>query len=72
MDFDPDAHAPGRLYPTGTVVSTFDLGEAKRFETFKEAYDFITQQSTVTPLRPDGEKNRPGTVLSIEISQVEV
>lgn len=71
VSYDPDTHDPNRDYPTGMLVTSDDRTRAKLFPSFQAAYEFITQQSTVMPLRPtDGKPNRPLTALSVEITQV--
>lgn len=70
VEFDPDAHAPGRLYPTGDVVSDADPAKALRFETSREAMDTLLTQSTVCPLRPDGRPNRPLMAFSTQVAEV--
>lgn len=65
--FDPDAHAPGRPYPTGMVESDADPAKAMRFDSGADALEFTMQQSTVCPFRPDGEANRPLRAFTVEI-----
>lgn len=69
--FDPNAHAPGRSYPTGEIAFSHSVGRALRFETFKEALAFWGQPSTVVPVRPDGAPNRPLTAFTVEIVSID-
>lgn len=70
VSFDPDAHAPNALYPTGSVEADPDPARAMRFETFAEATELILTQSTVCPLRPDGERNLPLMAFTTEVVQI--
>lgn len=60
--FSPDARG-GR----GEVVFTNNGTQALTFATYAEAFEFWRQQSTVQPLRPDGQPNRPLTAWTVEI-----
>lgn len=68
-EFDPDVRGEAP-YPTGELVTTNEKAEALQFLSFRDAYEFILQQSTVTPLRPDGKPNRPLTKFNLEIGRV--
>lgn len=48
---------------------TADLTKAKRFDTFKDAFEFWRQQSKTRPRRWYGDRgpNRPLTALTVEI-----
>lgn len=50
---------------------TFMKEHAKKFKTFAEAAEFWKTQSTVKPIRPDGEPNRPFTATTVAIKKVE-
>jgi hypothetical protein len=65
--YDPDG---GDNPYQGIVRSSVNLDEALRFQSFKEAYEFLLQVSTRLPLRPDGKKNRPITAYTVEIGHV--
>lgn len=60
--FDADA-----MEGYGLVEWTDDVAEARRFQSFTAAMDCWRQDSTVRPLRDDGEPNRPLTAFTIEI-----
>lgn len=70
--YDPDKHAPGMPFPTGYAVGTTDVNEALSFASWDEALDFWNIQSTVTPLRPDGQPNKPLTLFSVEIEEIDL
>lgn len=65
--FDPDAHAPGVLFPTGDAQFTPHVEEAKRFDSKVDAIIFWQQKSKVSPLRPDGQANRPLTAFTMSV-----
>lgn len=69
--FDPNAHEPERLYPTGEVRFTHSARRALRFATLEEALTFWRQPSTVVPVRPDGAPNRPLTAFTVEIVSID-
>jgi len=62
---DVDANA-GR----GATVWSPDLADAKQFDTFIDAMQCWTEQSTVQPYRDDGQPNKPLTAYSIEPMEV--
>jgi hypothetical protein len=64
--FDPDAH--GGL---GLVEWTRDIRQAIKFADFIEAKDYYIQQSTVRPLRADGQPNRPLTGWTVTLEPCE-
>lgn len=51
----------------GEVELTADKLKAKQFSDSTSAFEFWRQQSTVRPLREDGEPNRPLTAYTVEI-----
>lgn len=69
-EFDPNAHAPGRLYPTGDAAGTLDPEQALTFESAVEATEFVMQISEVCPTRPDGKPNRPLMAFTTSIEEV--
>lgn len=71
MSFDPDAHAPGKRYPTGEAKVTSKLRRAMKFKNTADALTFYRTQSKVTPTRPDGKPNRPLTKFTIEIVSID-
>lgn len=60
--YDPNAH-DGR----GDSASSADPAKALRFDTLGEAWEFWRQPSTVRPVRPDGQPNRPLTAFTVSI-----
>jgi hypothetical protein len=58
--FDPDA-----MDGYGAVAWTADRSAALRFADFAEAYETWRRRSTVRPLRPDGQPNRPLTAYTV-------
>ena len=60
--YDPDARDG-----LGEVQTTPDPSRAKRYATQLEATAEWRRVSTVRPLRPDGEPNRPLTAYHVEI-----
>lgn len=70
VDFQPDLHQPGDLYPTGYVETDIDVARAKRFGGAGDAFSFLRTQSTVCPLRPDGKPNRPLLAFTTEIMRL--
>lgn len=69
--FDPDVHAPGVPYPTGYAEWTSNLDEAMVFGNAGKAITFYRTQSTVTPFRPDGERNCPLSVFSVSFEPLD-
>jgi len=69
--FDPDGGPDDVEYPTGIVVTSADASKALRFASMEEATAFWRQQSTRTPLRPDGKPNRPLTAYTVTIRKIE-
>jgi hypothetical protein len=65
--FDPNAHAPGRPYPTGDATYTARIEDALAFDDVGAALEFYRQPSVAVPVRPDGAVNRPLTVFHAEI-----
>lgn len=64
--YDVDAYG-GR----GRLIPTQERASAQPFETPAQAIEFVQRQSTVKPLREDGEPNRPLTAYTVEISPQE-
>lgn len=62
---DVEAH-DGR----GSVTWSADPGQALLFDNHLEAFNFWRQQSTLRPVRPDGQPNRPLTAFSAEVVQL--
>jgi hypothetical protein len=62
---DPDA-----IDGLGDDQWTDNLAKAKRFLTFEAAMECWQAQSRVTPLRDDGEPNRPLTAYSVTVERV--
>lgn len=60
--FDPDLNG-GR----GHIMVTRKTKNAMKFPTKEKATEFYLIQSKVTPLRPDGQPNRPLTGFTVEI-----
>jgi hypothetical protein len=60
--YDPDAH--GGL---GLVEWTRDVSQALKFADIEEAAQYYRQQSTIRPLRPDGQPNRPLTGYTVTL-----
>ena len=50
----------------GYGEGTFDPNEALQFDTQMDALEFWRKPSSVRPLRPDGEPNRPLTASTVE------
>lgn len=67
VSFDPDDGDPDVAYPTGVVESNVNPAMAIGFATAADAVKYARQQSTRTPLRPDGLPNRPMTVFTVVI-----
>lgn len=66
-DYDPDAH-DGR----GAARWTLDVDDAMHFASFQAVMDCWKLQSTVRPLRPDGNPNRPlpaATIMPVAIQE---
>lgn len=53
----------------GDVETTFDIDQALRFPTGGDAFAFWRQQSTVRPVREDGQPNRPLTAFNIVVER---
>lgn len=62
VSIDPDAR--GGL---GDFELAADVIAARRFDTIEEAGAYWGAQSTVVPLRDDGQPNRPGTIFTVEV-----
>jgi hypothetical protein len=54
----------------GSDIWTHDVSKAMRFPSFEAATECWRRQSTVTPLRTDGQPNRPLTAYNVIIEQV--
>ena len=54
----------------GYMDFTADVRKALKFDTAGDAMAFWRTPSTVRPLRPDGQPNRPLTALTVEIAEV--
>lgn len=65
--FDANTHAPGKPYPSGSVVATYDIDQAMTFASSADAMIFAMQTSTTCPTRPDGRPNKPLTAYTISI-----
>ena len=65
---DHDSNAAGGK---GFTRLSQKKAEAKTFNSSREAIDFYNEQSTVQPLRPDGEPNRPMTAYTVSIRPVD-
>lgn len=65
--YDPDGGDPAVDYPTGTFGVTSDATKALRFPDGAAALQCWRQQSTRTPLRPDGKPNRPLTAMTVAV-----
>jgi hypothetical protein len=63
---DPNRYSDGR----GWSEWTDDVRFARKFTSAADALDFWRQVSTVRPLRPDGQPNRPLTCYHIEVVRV--
>lgn len=76
---------PNRQVPVGKWLSKADVDyaggrgmadfsifptQALRFDSMQEAWAFWQQQSTVKPLREDGQPNRPLTAFTVEVCEV--
>lgn len=68
--FDPEAHSPIGPYPTGYVWFTPTVERALLFDTVELALETWKRQSRSTPLRPDGQPNRPLTAFTMAIVPV--
>ena len=66
VSFDFDAFSGN-----GYGEFTWDAAMAKGFKTLRDAMEFWRTQSTVKPLRPDGQPNRPLTGSTISVFKVE-
>ena len=65
-DFDVDA-----LEGRGSTRFARNPEDALQFDTFFDALKAYRTQSTVTPLRDDGQPNRPLTAYTVEIKEIE-
>ena len=70
LSFDPKGHALRFSDPTGRVEFTMRRSKALHFATAADALAFISQQSEVAPLRPDGRPNRPLSAITWLIEPV--
>lgn len=68
--YDVDYQPTPNVNLSGIADITKDLAEAMRFPTREAAFAAWSQQSTVLPLRPDGEPNRPLTAYSMTLQEV--
>jgi hypothetical protein len=68
--YDPDEGDPNLPYPTGVFESSTSPEHALRFSSFFDATECYKRQSIRTPLRPDGEPNRPLTAFTVQIEQL--
>lgn len=68
VNYRPDGRA---IYPCGFALWTKNVDEAMKFDSPVEAWEFWKQQSTLVPLRPDGEPNRPLTFFSVSVEPLE-
>lgn len=68
-EFDLEAGNGEHPWVRGLATMTDDPSLAMKFGSFQEAAEFWKQQSKTAPLRPDGKKNRPLTVYTIEIKR---
>jgi hypothetical protein len=50
----------------GVIYPTFDIDEALVFSTFTDAARWMKTQSTLLPIRPDGQPNRPFMAYNVE------
>jgi len=84
MNYVIQAHSPAEIEDQYLVSFDFDamcgIGfgiftdkpeHAMRFKTLRDAMEFWRTQSTVKPLRPDGEPNRPLTASTVSIFKLE-
>lgn len=69
-DYDPDGGDLDLGYPTGMVGSSSDPAEALRFPSALNAIREVQRVSTRTPVRPDGQPNKPLTVFTVEITEL--
>jgi hypothetical protein len=68
--FDLEAHSLLGPYPTGYVWFTPTVERALLFDTVELALETWNRQSHSTPLRPDGQPNRPLTAFTMAIVSV--
>ena len=57
-------------YGQGVLVTTANLDDALKFETWPAAFEFWKQQSRRCPLRMDGKPNRPLTAFTVTIEPI--
>lgn len=62
-DFDFEAHEG-----IGELTTTTDLQEARRFDSFVDAFDFYRRVPECRPLRADLQPNRPLTATNWEFT----
>ena len=67
VDCDVDARR-GR----GVLKTSDSPLEARQFDNALEAMEYWRRQSNVTPLRPDGQPNRPLTAYSVEVRPLQM
>jgi hypothetical protein len=68
--FDVNKVNPREAWQTGDIVVTNKLELAMKFGSLVEVLDTWKTQSTLVPLRPDGEPNRPLSALTISPKKV--
>jgi hypothetical protein len=71
---DEDAYVIGCDVDARGGLGTFVLGpraEARRFPDVRAALTYWKRQSTVQPLRADGQPNRPLTALTVDVQRLE-
>lgn len=64
------SYNPDTVYGDLAMVSTPDLGKARRFTDLSAAHDLWAAVSQRQPVRPDGRPNRPITGLTVEIIEI--
>jgi len=64
--FVPDTDEFGQ----GVLVTTANLNDALKFETWPAAFEFWKQQSRRCPTRTDGKPNRPLTAFTVTFESV--
>jgi hypothetical protein len=69
-DFEPNSHASGFPYPSGSLTTTADPTQARSFNSMEAALEFWRQRSTSCPTRPDGKPNRPLTAFTVSIEEL--
>jgi hypothetical protein len=65
------AYDPNAQQGRGYVETVNHISAARRFDDVTAAIEFWRQPSTVAPLRPDGEPNRPLTAWSILLERLD-